>query len=176
MPPQGSASLEADTRLQRAAAMIAGGIAEIDVSTALEVPETTLAEWKQTKRFTELVAGYRDVESEALNAMLKLEGMNTLAYVCRVRDGRFKEDEIRKVQIRLKAAFKILDKVIPDAKKEQLKQETTNVLKLDGRLMGQALRAMKHVGQANITHDEIEALTEHPLRRAATFAKEEAKD
>jgi hypothetical protein len=163
---------ESDARLQRAAAMIAGGIAETDIATALEVPETTLAEWTQTKRFTELVASYRDADSEALASMLRIEGINTLTYVCRVRDGKLgKDPDLRLVALRLKAAFKILDKVIPDAKREQLKQETTNVLKLDGRLMGQALRAMKHAGQANVSLDEIEVLTEHPLRRHMTYAK-----
>jgi hypothetical protein len=166
-----------DPRTRKAATLLAAGSKPDEVAKALRLPKQVLATWQRSPLFQELVEFYKtEIEERGVQATideLVAGSRQNLNFVKSVVNGDF-TDNPERMGIRLRAALKLMDKAIPDANTRQQAADVSRIL-IDGRLLGQALRAMKNVDVIDMTEQEIEDATGTPLNRVPVFSADEAE-
>lgn len=154
-----------DLLSRRAAMMIAAGKADKEVSDALGVAPGVLKIWKDSPLFQQLVSTYvEEIEERGLQTIvddLVSDAPKNIRFVKDVRDGAFDESKER-MDLRLRAAKMLLDKQAPNADSRVQNEKAARII-LDGRLLGQALRALRNVGAIDITPQAIEKATGEDL-------------
>jgi hypothetical protein len=152
---------------RRVALMIAAAKSDAEITKALGISPGVLKILKGSPLFEQLIAAYsREIEERGINdivAELDADAPKNIDFIKRVRDGNF-DDTKDRMQLRLAAAKMLFDKQAPDANQRAAAQQAARII-IDGRMLGQALRALKNVGVLDIPAEAIENATASTLPR-----------
>lgn len=161
---------------RRAALLMASGKTDGEVATELGVSRAVLDVLKASPLFQVSVDQYdkeiQRIGVESITEDLRNDFPANRDFIRDVRDGKYDEVPKDRVQLRLQAAKMLLDKQAPNAA-EKAANESAARLILDGRMLGQVLRAMKNAGALDVTTDEIEEATGETLLRIEGKTTEE---
>lgn len=160
---------------RRIALMAASGKPDKEIAKVLGVSTGVLDVLKKSPLFEQLVMAYADeLEERGLDDVVQellSDAPKNLSFIKRVRDGHFYDKKDR-MDARLRAAKMLLDKQAPTADARQANQQAAKLI-IDGKLLGQALRALRNVGVIDITPEQIESATGEDLPKIAARTPED---
>lgn len=170
---------------RRVALLTAAGRTDKQICDDLEVSQGVLETMRKSPLHRELVATFgEELEQKQITSIaeeIANDAPRNLNFIKQVRDGEF-TDPKDKMQLRMQAAKLLLDKQTPNADVKAQNEAAARLI-IDGRVLGQVLRAMKNVGVIDVTDRDIESATGIPLLTAKTpeqfeesYAPPEASD
>lgn len=150
---------------RRVALLTAAGRTDADICRDLEISVGLLETFRKSPLHRELVATFSDeIEKKTIASVteeLANDAPRNLNFIRNVRDGAFRDTKDR-MQLRMQAAKMLLDKQTPNADVKAQNEAAARLI-IDGRVLGQVLRAMRNVGVIDVTPEQIENATGIPL-------------
>jgi hypothetical protein len=155
--------------MRRAAMLTAAGKTDKEIRTQLGVSEATLKSMRGSPLWNEVVSAFAsEIESQGLSSIIEglmSDAPSNLDFIRNVRNGKFSDSKDR-MSLRMQAAKMLLDKTVPNADQRAANEQAARII-IDGRMLGQVLRALKNAGAIDVEASEIEAITGEALPKLA---------
>lgn len=164
---------------RRLAVMIAQGAkTDKEIARDLGIAPSLLTHLKNSPLFRKVISTFNDeITERGLQSVvedLASDAPKNISFIKKVRDGHFYDKKDR-MQVRMSAAFKLLDKQVPNADSAAA-MESAAKLVINGRLMGQVLRALRNSDVIDITDADIQDATGQGLPKIMAVTPEDYQE
>ncbi len=161
--------------MRRAALLAASGKSDKEIAKLLDVSPKVVGIWRQSPLWQTVVAKFsEEIEERGVQSVvdeLLADAPQNIRFIKGVRDGQI-DDPKDRLDLRLRAAKMLLDKQAPNADARAQNLGAARII-LDGRMLAQALHAMREVGAIDITPEAIEKATGEDLPKILSKTPEE---